>query len=133
MGQLGQVASNLKSNMQVVINRMPTEKQNGEDGLPIPPYKVYIIGNSSPENLLDFVTILQEELIASKVLPSDYDFEAQKELVPMQLGDVPVTYADTTPLEQDFGFRPATPLRDGLRAFAQWYANFYGTFDCKKH
>ena len=103
------------------------EKMNGEDGLPVPPYKVYNIGNSAPENLLDFVTILQEELIAAKVLPSDYDFEAHKELVPMQAGDVPVTFADTTPLEEDFGFRPSTPLRDGLRAFAQWYAKYYGT------
>ena len=106
------------------------EKMNGEDGLPVPPYKVYNIGNSAPENLLDFVTILQEELIAAKVLPSDYDFEAHKELVPMQAGDVPVTFADTTPLEEDFGFRPSTPLRDGLRAFAQWYAKYYGT--CEK-
>ena len=103
------------------------ERATGEDGLPVPPYKVYNIGNSAPENLLDFVTILQEELIAAKVLPSDYDFEAHKELVPMQAGDVPVTFADTTPLEQDFGFRPSTPLRDGLRAFAQWYARYYGT------
>lgn len=103
------------------------EKATGEDGLPVPPYKVYNIGNSAPENLLDFVTILQEELIAAKVLPSDYDFEAHKELVPMQAGDVPVTFADTTPLEQDFGFRPSTPLRDGLRAFAQWYAKYYRT------
>lgn len=103
------------------------EKMNGEDGLPVPPYKVYNIGNSAPENLLDFVTILQEELIAAKVLPSDYDFEAHKELLPMQAGDVPVTFADTTPLEEDFGFRPSTPLRDGLRAFAQWYAKYYGT------
>lgn len=103
------------------------EKQTGEDGLPVPPYKVYNIGNSSPENLLDFVTILQEELIAAKVLPQDYDFESHKELVPMQAGDVPVTFADTTPLEDDFGFRPSTPLRDGLRAFAQWYAKYYGT------
>ena len=103
------------------------EKANGEDGLPVPPYKVYNIGNSAPENLLDFVTILQEELISAKVLPSDYDFEAHKELVPMQAGDVPVTFADTTPLEEDFGFRPSTPLRDGLRAFAQWYAKYYGT------
>ena len=103
------------------------EKMNGEDGLPVPPYKVYNIGNSAPENLLDFVTILQEELIAAKVLPSDYNFETHKELVPMQAGDVPVTFADTTPLEQDFGFRPSTPLRDGLRAFAQWYAKYYGT------
>lgn len=98
------------------------EKCNGEDGLPIPPYKVYNIGNNSPENLLDFVTILQEELIRAGVLPADYDFEAHKQLVPMQPGDVPVTYADTTPLEQDFGFRPSTPLRTGLRAFAEWYA-----------
>lgn len=97
------------------------EKQIGEDGLPVPPYKVYNIGNNSPENLLDFVTILQEELIAAGVLPADYDFEAHKELVPMQPGDVPITYADTTALEQDFGFRPSTPLRQGLRAFAQWY------------
>ena len=103
------------------------EKATGEDGLPVPPYKVYNIGNSAPENLLDFVTILQEELIAAKVLPSDYDFDAHKELVPMQAGDVPVTFADTTPLEQDFGFRPSTPLRNGLRAFAQWYARYYGT------
>ena len=117
----------------VRVMRHAPERRRGEDGLPVPPYKVYNIGNSQPENLLDFVTILQEELIAAGVLPADYDFEAHKELVPMQLGDVPVTYADTTPLEQDFGFRPATPLRDGLRAFAQWYANFYWTFDCKKH
>ena len=103
------------------------EKENGEDGLPIPPYKVYNIGNNSPENLLDFVTILQEELIAAKVLPADYDFESHKELVPMQAGDVPVTFADTTPLEQDFGFKPSTSLRDGLRAFAKWYAGYYGT------
>lgn len=102
------------------------EKQNGEDGLPVPPYKVYNIGNNSPENLLDFVTILQEELIAAKVLPADYDFESHKELVPMQAGDVPVTFADTTPLEQDFGFKPSTSLRTGLRAFAKWYAGYYG-------
>ena len=104
------------------------EKQTGEDGLPIPPYKVYNIGNNSPENLLDFVTILQEELVRAGVLPSDYDFEAHKELVPMQPGDVPVTYADTTPLEQDFGFKPSTPLREGLRRFAEWYRRYYG--DC---
>lgn len=97
------------------------EKRTGEDGLPIPPYKVYNIGNNRPENLLDFVTILQEELIRAGVLPADYDFEAHKELVPMQPGDVPVTYADTTPLEQDFGFKPSTPLREGLRKFAEWY------------
>lgn len=101
------------------------EKQNGEDGLPIPPYKVYNIGNNQPENLLDFVTILQEELIRAQVLPADYDFEAHKELVPMQPGDVPVTYADTTPLEQDFGFKPSTSLRKGLKAFAEWYRNYY--------
>ena len=102
------------------------EKQTGEDGLPVPPYAVYNIGNNSPENLLDFVTILQEELIAAGVLPADYDCEAHKELVSMQPGDVPVTYADTTPLERDFGCRPSTPLRQGLRAFAQWYAGYYG-------
>ena len=101
------------------------EKQIGEDGLPIPPYAVYNIGNSNPENLLDFVQILQEELIAAKVLPADYDFEVHKELVPMQAGDVPVTFADTSALEEKFGFRPSTPLRDGLRAFAQWYAEYY--------
>jgi nucleoside-diphosphate-sugar epimerase len=97
------------------------ERVNGKDGLPIPPYKVYNIGNNAPENLLGFVTILQEELIRAGVLPEDYDFEAHKELVAMQPGDVPVTYADTTPLEQDFGFKPSTPLREGLRAFAVWY------------
>ena len=101
------------------------EKENGEDGLPIPPYKVYNIGNNSPENLLDFVTILQEELVRAGVLPSDYDFESHKQLVPMQPGDVPVTYADTTPLEQDFGFKPSTPLREGLRKFAEWYRGYY--------
>ncbi|MBO8473865.1 MAG: GDP-mannose 4,6-dehydratase [Bacteroidetes bacterium] len=109
-----------------VIRHAP-ERKTGEDGLPVPPYKVYNIGNNSPENLLDFVTILQEELIAAKVLPEDYDFEAHKELVPMQPGDVPVTYADTTPLEEDFGFKPNTSLREGLRRFAQWYAGYYGT------
>mgnify|MGYP004457172225 CR=1 FL=1 len=101
------------------------EKMNGEDGLPIPPYKVYNIGNSHPENLLEFVSILQEELIRAGVLPEDYDFEAHKELVAMQPGDVPVTYADTTPLKEDFGYKPATPLRDGLRAFAEWYKEYY--------
>ena len=111
----------------VRIMQHAPEKLTGEDGLPIPPYKVYNIGNNSPENLLDFVTILQEELVDAKVLPADYDFEAHKELVPMQPGDVPVTCADTTPLEQDFGFKPSTSLRDGLRAFAQWYARYYGT------
>ena len=103
------------------------ERKTGEDGLPIPPYKVYNIGNSNPENLLDFVTILQEELIAAGVLPADYDFESHKELVPMQPGDV--TFADTTPLEEDFGFRPNTSLREGLRRFAQWYARYYGIRD----
>lgn len=107
-----------------VMKKAP-EKKNGEDGLPIPPYKIYNIGNSHPENLLDFVQILQEELIRAKVLPEDYDFEAHKELVPMQAGDVPVTYADTKPLEEDFGFRPSTPLRLGLRKFAEWYKEFY--------
>lgn len=101
------------------------EKKNGEDGLPLPPYAVYNIGNSNPENLLDFVDILQQELIRAEVLPADYDFEAHKELVPMQPGDVPVTYADTTALERDFGFKPCTSLRDGLRKFAEWYKIFY--------
>ena len=107
-----------------VMKKAP-EKKNGEDGLPIPPYKVYNVGNSSPENLLDFVNILQEELIRAGVLPKDYDFEIHKELVPMQPGDVPITYADTTPLERDFGFKPSTSLRDGLRKFAEWYKEFY--------
>ena len=101
------------------------EKKNGEDGLPIPPYAVYNIGNSNPENLLDFVQILSEELVRAGVLTADYDFEAHKELVPMQPGDVPVTFADTEPLEHDFGFKPHTPLRDGLRKFAEWYKEFY--------
>ena len=101
------------------------EKQTGEDGLPVPPYAVYNIGNNSPENLLDFVTILQEELIRAEVLPEDYDFEAHKKLVPMQPGDVPITYADTSALERDFGFKPSTSLREGLRKFAQWYHEFY--------
>ena len=101
------------------------ERKNGEDGLPLPPYAVYNIGNSNPENLLDFVSILQEELIRAEVLPKDYDFEAHKELVAMQPGDVPVTYADTTPLERDYEFKPNTPLREGLRRFAEWYKNFY--------
>ena len=110
--------------IQRVMQHAP-EKKIGDDGLPIPPYKVYNIGNSAPENLLDFVTILQEELVRAGVLPADYDFESYKQLVPMQPGDVPVTYADTTPLEQDFGFRPNTPLREGLRRFAEWYAEYY--------
>ena len=101
------------------------EKRNGEDGLPFPPYKVYNIGNNHPENLLDFVTILQEELLRAGVLPEDYDFNSLKKLVPMQPGDVPMTYADTAPLEQDFGFKPSTSLRDGLRRFAEWYAGYY--------
>ena len=101
------------------------EKKNGEDGLPIPPYAVYNIGNSNPENLLDFVQILSEELVRAGVLPADYDFEVHKELVPMQPGDVPVTFADTEPLERDFGFKPHTPLREGLRKFAEWYKKFY--------
>ena len=101
------------------------EKAVGEDGLPVPPYRVYNIGNNSPENLLDFVTILQEELIRAKVLPADYDFEAHKQLVPMQAGDVPITYADTSALERDFGFKPSTSLREGLRRFAEWYHEFY--------
>ena len=112
----------------VRIMQHAPEKKNGDDGLPIPPYKVYNIGNNSPENLLDFVTILQDELIHAGVLPNDYDFEFHKELVPMQPGDVPVTYADTTPLEQDFGFKPSTSLREGLRRFAGWYAKYYNTF-----
>ena len=107
-----------------VMQKAP-EKRTGDDGLPIPPYKVYNIGNNQPENLLDFVTILQEELIRAGVLPQEYDFDAHKELVPMQPGDVPVTYADTTPLEQDFGFKPRTSLREGLREFAEWYAEYY--------
>lgn len=110
------------------------DKITGEDGLPIPPYRVYNIGNSSPENLLDFVDILQQELVAAGVLPADYDFESHKKLVPMQPGDVPVTYADTSALERDFGFKPATSLRDGLRAFAKWYKAFYlnETGGCEK-
>ena len=102
------------------------ERAKGEDGLPVPPYKIYNIGNNQPENLLDFVQILQEELVRAEVLPADYDFEAHKELVPMQPGDVPVTYADTGELERDFGFKPNTGLRTGLRRFAEWYKEFYG-------
>lgn len=101
------------------------ERKDGEDGLPVPPYAVYNIGNQNPENLLDFVDILQQELIAAGVLPNDYDFEAHKQLVPMQPGDVPVTYADTTPLERDYGYKPSTDLRTGLRSFARWYKDFY--------
>ena len=109
----------------VRVMKRPPEKKNGEDGLPIPPYAIYNIGNSSPENLLDFVQILSEELVRAGVLPADYDFEAHKELVPMQPGDVPVTYADTSALERHFGFKPHTPLREGLRKFAEWYKEFY--------
>ena len=109
----------------LVMNKAP-KKENGEDGLPIPPYAVYNIGNNHPENLLDFVQILSEELVKAKVLPESYDFESHKELVPMQPGDVPITYADTTALERDFGFKPSTTLRDGLKAFAKWYKQFYG-------
>ena len=110
--------------IKLVMEKAP-EKRLGEDGLPVPPYKVYNIGNSSPENLLDFVTILQEELIRAKVLPENYDFESHKKLVPMQAGDVPITYADTSALENDFGFKPNTNLRVGLRKFAEWYKEFY--------
>ena len=107
-----------------VMNKAP-EKKTGEDGLPLPPYKVYNIGNNDPVNLLDFVDILQQELISAGVLPQDYDFEAHKELVPMQPGDVEVTYADVTPLQEDFGFKPSTPLREGIRSFAKWYKEYY--------
>ena len=107
-----------------VMKKAP-ERRNGEDGLSVPPYAIYNIGNSQPENLLDFVEILQQELVSAGVLPSDYNFDEHKELVPMQPGDVPVTYADTTALERDFGFKPSTSLRDGLRTFARWYAKFY--------
>ena len=107
-----------------VMKKAP-DRKNGEDGLPLPPYAVYNIGNQNPENLLDFVQILSEELIRANVLPEDYDFEAHKELVPMQPGDVPVTYADTSALERDFGYKPSTSLRTGLRKFAEWYAEFY--------
>lgn len=109
----------------VRVMQNPPRRENGEDGLPIPPYKIYNIGNNRPENLLEFVDILQQELVRAKVLPEDYDFESHKKLVPMQAGDVPITYADTTPLEQDFGFKPNTSLRDGLRKFAEWYYEFY--------
>lgn len=110
--------------IKLVMEKAP-EKRLGKDGLPVPPYKVYNIGNNNPENLLDFVTILQEELIRAKVLPENYDFESHKKLVPMQAGDVPITYADTSALENDFGFKPNTNLRDGLRKFAEWYKEFY--------
>lgn len=107
------------------VMQKPLERKNGADNLPIPPYAVYNIGNNHPENLLNFVDILQQELIRAQVLPADYDFAAHKKLVPMQPGDVPITYADTTPLERDFGFKPSTPLREGLRKFAEWYKEFY--------
>ena len=103
----------------------PPQKKIGEDGLPLPPYAIYNIGNNHPENLLDFVTILQEELVRAGVLPEDYDFESHKKLVPMQPGDVPVTYADTSALERDFGFKPSTSLREGLRKCAEWYKEYY--------
>ena len=110
--------------ISLVMEHAP-ERETGEDGLPLPPYAVYNIGNNHPENLLEFVEILQEELIDAGVLPEDYDFAAHKRLVPMQPGDVPVTYADTSGLERDFGFKPSTSLRDGLRSFARWYKEFY--------
>lgn len=110
-----------------LVMQKPPKRQVGEDGLPIPPYAIYNIGNNHPENLLDFVQILQEELIAAGVLPEDYDFESHKKFVPMQPGDVPVTYADTSALERDFGFKPSTSLREGLQAFAKWYKEFYLT------
>lgn len=109
----------------IKVTACAPEKKDGDDGLPIPPYRVYNIGNNHPENLLDFVDILQRELVSAGVLPKDYDFDAHKELVPMQPGDVPVTYADTAPLENDFGFKPSTPLSEGLRRFARWYKEFY--------
>ena len=110
--------------IKLVMEKAP-ERKTGEDGLPIPPYAIYNIGNNNPENLLDFVQILSEELIRAEILPADYDFASHKELVPMQKGDVPVTFADTSALERDFGFKPSTSLRDGLRAFAEWYKEFY--------
>lgn len=113
----------------VRVMKHAPERRNGEDGLPLPPYKIYNIGNNHPEKLLDFVDILQQELIRAGVLPGDYDFEAHKKLVPMQPGDVPVTYADTAPLEEDFGFKPDTSLQEGLRKFAEWYAGFYACPD----
>ena len=109
----------------VRVMQSAPEKKTGEDGLPVPPYALYNIGNNKPENLLDFVDILQQELINAEVLPPDYDFDAHKKLVPMQQGDVPITYADTSALERDFSFKPSTSLRDGLRKFAQWYKDFY--------
>ncbi len=111
----------------VRVMAKPPERRNGKDGLPSPPYAIYNIGNSQPENLLDFVDVLQQELVRAGVLPQDFDFDAHKQLVPMQPGDVPVTYADTAALERDFGFRPHTPLRTGLRRFAEWYKSFYMT------
>ena len=116
--------SDIVEGVRRVMERAP-ERKTGEDGLPVPPYRIYNIGNNNPENLLDFVSILQEELIRAEVLPNDYDFESHKKLVPMQPGDVPVTYADTSALEKDTGFKPNTPLREGLRRFAKWYKEFY--------
>ncbi len=116
--------SDIVEGVRRVMERAP-ERKTGEDGLPIPPYRIYNIGNNNPENLLDFVSILQEELIRAEVLPNDYDFESHKKLVPMQPGDVPVTYADTSALEEDTGFKPNTPLREGLRRFAEWYKEYY--------
>ncbi len=116
--------SDIVEGVRRVMERAP-ERKTGEDGLPIPPYRIYNIGNNSPENLLDFVSILQEELIAAGVLPADYDFASHKQLVAMQPGDVPITYADTSSLEEDTGFKPNTPLREGLRRFAKWYKEFY--------
>lgn len=116
--------SDIVHGVMLVMQKAP-EKKTGEDGLPVPPYALYNIGNNSPENLLDFVDILQQELIRAGVLSEDYDFESHKELVPMQPGDVPVTYADTSDLERDFGFKPSTDLRTGLRCFAEWYKEFY--------
>lgn len=107
------------------VIQKPPKKKTGEDGLPLPPYAIYNIGNSNPENLLEFVDILQQELVRARVLPSDFDFSAHQELVPMQAGDVPITYADTSALERDFDFRPNTTLRNGLRKFAEWYKEFY--------
>ncbi len=115
----------------ICVMQHAPERQSGDDSLPLPPYKIYNIGNSAPENLLDFVTVLQEELIRAKVLPEDYDFESHKKLVPMQPGDVSVTYADTSALERDFGFKPSTPLREGLRRFAEWYHVFYQNGESK--
>ena len=127
MGIASAISDDIIEGIVRVMQHAPG-KQNGEDGLPIPPYKVYNIGNNKPENLLNFVSILQEELVRVGVLPANYDFEVHKQLVAMQPGDVPVTYADTTPLEEDFGFKPSTSLRNGLREFVQWYKCYYHSF-----